>query len=138
MNLLLIAVTVLEMSSGGIDLKVDADRTQIDPGRSVFLTVTMKTPKDVKASVPDLRDRVRGFSLAEDFAGKPVKNTDGSLVETVNWKLVPEPCADVYKIAPFAVTASPWLLSTAAEEGSLSFVAGPEPMMYKTRMIMQT
>ena len=125
MNLLLIAATVLEMSSGGIDLKVDADRTQIDPGRSVFLTVTMKTPKDVKASVPDLRDRVRGFSLAEDFAGKPVKNADGSLVETVNWKLVPEPCADVYKIAPFAVTASPRLLSTAADEGSLSFVAGP-------------
>ena len=125
MNLLLIAATVLEMSSGGIDLKVDADRTQIDPGRSIFLTVTMKTPKDVKASVPDLRDRVRGFSLAEDFAGKPVKNADGSLVETVNWKLVPEPCADVYKIAPFAVTASPKLLSTAADEGSLSFVAGP-------------
>ena len=121
----LIAVTVLEMSRNGIDLKVDADRTQIDPGRSVFLTVTMKTPKDVKASVPDLRDRVRGFSLAEDFAGKPVKNADGSLVETVNWKLVPEPCADVYKIAPFAVTASPKLLSTAADEGSLSFVAGP-------------
>ena len=121
----LIAVTVLEMSRNGIDLKVDADRTQIDPGRSVFLTVTMKTPKDVKASVPDLRDRVRGFSLAEDFAGKPVKNADGSLVETVNWKLIPEPCADVYKIAPFAVTASPRLLSTAADEGSLSFVAGP-------------
>jgi hypothetical protein len=57
-------------------------------------------------------------------AGKPVKNADGSLVETVNWKLVPEPCADVYKIAPFAVTASPKLLSTAADEGSLSFVAG--------------
>ena len=125
MSFLLIAVTVLEMSSGGVDLKVDADRTQIDPGRSVFLTVTMKTPKDVKASVPDLRDRVRGFSLAEDFAGKPVKNADGSLVETVNWKLIPEPCADVYKIAPFAVTASPRLLSTAADEGSLSFVAGP-------------
>ena len=35
----LIAVTVLEMSRNGIDLKVDADRTQIDPGRSVFLTV---------------------------------------------------------------------------------------------------
>ena len=59
MNLLLIAATVLEMSSGGIDLKVDADRTQIDPGRSVFLTVTMKTPKDVKASP---RPRARLFA----------------------------------------------------------------------------
>ncbi len=120
-----IAVAVLELSRNGIDLKVDADRTRIDPGRSVFLSVTLKTPSDVKASLPDLRDRVRGFSLAEDFPGKPVRNGDGSLVETFNWRLVPEPCADVYKIAPFAVTASPRLLSSQSDEGRFSFVAGP-------------
>ena len=125
MNLLLIAITVLEMSRNGIDLKIDADRTQIDPARSVFLTVTMKSPADVKATLPDLRERTRGFSLAEEFAGKPVKNADGSLVETFNWKLVPEPCAEVYKIAPFAVTASPKLMSSQADEGMFSFVAGP-------------
>ena len=122
----LIAVTVLEMSQNGIDLKVESERpTQIDPGRDVVLTVTMKTPKDIKASVPDLRDRVRGFTRANDIIKEPVKEADGSLVETVDWWLTPEPCADVYKIAPFAVTASPRLLSTAADEGSLSFVAGP-------------
>ena len=125
MNLLLIAITVLEMSRNGIDLKIDADRTQIDPARSVFLTVTMKSPADVKVTLPDLRERTRGFSLAEEFAGKPVKNADGSLVETFNWKLVPEPCAEVYKIAPFAVTASPKLMSSQADEGMFSFVAGP-------------
>jgi hypothetical protein len=91
----------------------------------VFLTVTMKTPADVKASFPDLRGRTRGFSLAEEFAGRPVRNADGSLVETFNWKLVPEPCADAYKIAPFAVTASPKLMSSQDDAGSLSFVAGP-------------
>lgn len=123
--LILVAATVLEMSRNGIDLKIDADRTQIDPGRSVFLTVTMKTPADVKATLPDLRERARGFSSAEDFAGKPVKSADGSLVETFNWKLVPEPCAEVYKIAPFAVSASPKLLSTRSDEGKFSFVAGP-------------
>ncbi len=125
MPFLLIAATVLEMSQNGIDLKIDADRTDIDPARSVFLTVTMKVPAEVKASMPDIRDRARGFSVAEEFAGTPVKNADGSVVETVNWRLVPEPCADVYKIAPFAVTASPKLLSSQADEGSLSFVAGP-------------
>ena len=125
MMLLLIAATVLEMSRNGVDLKIDADRTQIDPARSVFLTVTMKTPADVKAKLPDLRDRVRGFSLAEEYAGKPVRNADGSLVETFNWKLVPEPCADVYKIAPFAVSASPKLLSSRDDDGKFSFVAGP-------------
>ena len=113
------------MCRNGIDLKIDADRTQIDPARSVFLTVTVKSPADVKATLPDLRERMRGFSLAEEFAGKPVKNADGTLVETFNWKLVPEPCADVYKIAPFAVTASPRLLSSQADDGKYSFVAGP-------------
>jgi hypothetical protein len=113
------------MSRNGIDLRIDADRTQIDPARSVFLTVSMKSPADVKATLPDLRERTRGFSLAEEFAGKPVKNADGSLVETFNWKLVPEPCADAYKIAPFAVTASPRLLSSQADDGKYSFVAGP-------------
>ena len=113
------------MCRNGIDLKIDADRTQIDPARSVFLTVTVKSPADVKTTLPDLRERMRGFSLAEEFAGKPVKNADGTLVETFNWKLVPEPCADVYKIAPFAVTASPRLLSSQADDGKYSFVAGP-------------
>ena len=121
----IIAVTVLEMSRNGIDLRIDADRTQIDPARSVFLTVTMKSPADVKATLPDLRERTRGFSLAEEFAGKPVKNADGSLVETFNWKLVPEPCADAYMSAPFSVTSSPRLLSSQADDGKYSFVAGP-------------
>ena len=58
---LLIAVIVLETSQNGIDLKSDADRTVVDHGMSVFLTVTMKTPADVKASLPDLRELVRGF-----------------------------------------------------------------------------
>ena len=122
---LILAVAVLEAGQNGIDLKIDADRTEIDPGRSVFLTVTMKVPADVKASMPDIRDRARGFSVAEEFPGKPVKNADGSTVETANWRLVPEPCAETYKIAPFAVTASPRLLSSQADEGALSFVAGP-------------
>ena len=113
------------MEQRGDEPQIDADRAVVDPGRSIFLTVTMKTPADVKASLPDLRDRVRGFSLAEEYAGRPVKNADGSLVETFNWKLVPEPCAEVYKIAPFAVTASPKLLSARSDEGKFSFVAGP-------------
>lgn len=121
----LLAVAVLELSRNGIDLTVEADRTQIDPGRSVFLTVTMKTPKDVKATLPDFRERVRGFSLAEDFAEEPVKNADGSLTEVVNWKLIPEPCAKAYKIAPFVVKASPRLLSSLKDEGKFSFIGGP-------------
>ncbi len=133
---LILAVAVLDVPpQNGIKLEVDAyklgnratviDSKEIDPGRSMYLKVTMTTPADIKASLPDLRDRARGFSLAEEYGRKSVKNADGSLSETINWRLVPEPCAEVYKIAPFAVTASPKLMSTQADDGKFSFVAGP-------------
>ena len=38
---------------------------------------------------------------------------------------VPQVSAEVYKIAPFAVTASPKLMSARSDEGKYSFVAGP-------------
>lgn len=122
---IVIAAAVLEMSRNGIDLTVDADRTQIDPARSVFLRIELKTPPDRTAALPDLRDRVRGFSLAEDFVDEPRKLKDGSTVQTANWRLVPEPCATAYKIRPFVVKASPTLMSYQADEGKYSFVAGP-------------
>ena len=125
MTALIIAAAVLEMSRNGVDLKVDSDRVQIDPARSVFLRVELKAPSDMAATLPDLRDRVVGFSVAEDFAEEPRKDTDGSVTEVTNWRLVPEPCAPVYKIRPFVVKVSPKLLSSRADEGKYSFVAGP-------------
>ena len=122
---LLIAAAVLEMSRNGVDLKIDADRTQVDPARSVFLRVELKAPSDRKATLPDLRDRVQGFSLAEEFAEKPKTENDGSQTQVMNWRLLPEPCAPVYKIRPFVVKVSPKLLSARSDEGKYSFVAGP-------------
>lgn len=102
----LIAATLLTFSQGGIDLTLEAESAVIDPGRPVLLTLTMRSARGVEAEAPDLRERVRGFSLAEDDAEEPVTGKDGSVERVVNWKLVPEPCAPVYKIAPFAVGSS--------------------------------
>jgi len=117
--------TVLELSRNGIDLRVDADRTQIDPARSVFLRIELKTPADRTAALPDLRDRVKGFSLAEDFVEEPQPQKDGSLLQAANWRLVPEPCAKSYKVRPFVVKASPKMMSYQSDEGKYSFYAGP-------------
>ena len=95
--------TVLELHRNGIDFTLAADRTAIDPARSVFLTMTLKTANGVVATPPDLRERVNGFSLAEDFAEEPVTAKDGTVTQVVNWKLVPEPCAEAYRIAPLVV-----------------------------------
>ena len=99
----LIAAALLTFSKGGIDLTIEAESAVVDPGRPVILTVTTKTAAGVEAESPDLRPRVRGFSLAEDDAADPETGKDGSTTRVVNWKLVPEPCAEVYKIAPFVI-----------------------------------
>ena len=121
----LIAVAVLEMSRSGIGLKIDADRTEIDPARSVFLRVELKAQPGIVAELPDLRNRVVGFSLAEDFLEELKTEKDGSTVSVANWRLVPEPCANAYKIRPFVVKASPKMMSYQSDEGKFSFVAGP-------------
>ena len=98
-----ILAALLELNQGGIELTVDSETRVVDPAKSVFLTVTLKAKPSVKAELPDLRDRVVGFSLAEDFAEEPKTEKDGRQVQVVNWRLVPEPCAETYKIKPFVV-----------------------------------
>ena len=122
---ILIATALIETSQFGIDLKVESETKVVDPARSVFLTMELKVPHDCTAAMPDLRDRVVGFSLVEDFAEEPRKEKDGSTVQVTNWRLVPEPCADVYKIKPFVVKGSPKIWKAQSDEGKFSFIGGP-------------
>ena len=122
---LIIAIVLFETSQSGIDLKVESETKAVDPARSVFLRVELKSPHDRSATMPDLRDRTVGFSLAEDFAEEPRKEKDGSTVQVTNWRLVPEPCASVYKLKPFVVKASPKIYKARSDEGMYSFVGGP-------------
>ena len=122
---ILIAAALIETSQFGIDLKVESETKVIDPARSVFLTMELRTPHDRTAVMPDLRDRVVGFSLVEDFSEEPRKEKDGSTVQVANWRLVPEPCADVYKIKPFVVKGSPKIWKAQSDEGRFSFIGGP-------------
>ena len=121
----LLAAVLFETSQFGIGLKVESETKVIDPARSVFLTMELRTPHDRTAAIPDLRDRVVGFSLVEDFAEEPRKEKDGSTVQVTNWRLVPEPCADVYKIKPFVVKGSPKIWKAQSDEGKFSFIGGP-------------
>lgn len=112
---LILAVSLFNTSHNGIDVNISSDNDVIDPAKSVFVELKITSPKDVDVYAPDLRSRVCGFSLAEDFAIEPYENDDGNRVMEVRWRLVPEPCAKTYKIAPFAI-------KTKSGE---SFVAGP-------------
>ena len=96
-------MALLTLNDGGVDFKVEGETRQIDPGRSIFLDVTLRTPKELAASLPDLRGRVRGFSVAEDDEEEPTQDANGVITRIAHWRLVPEPCAKEYKIAPFVV-----------------------------------
>ena len=112
----LLAVVLFETQQGGVGLSVESEMRTVDPARSVFVQVALKVPRGKSAQLPDLRDRVKGFSLAEDFAEPPKTEADGTTVQVANWRLVPEPCAEEYKIRPFAVLV---------DGGRSSFVGGP-------------
>lgn len=112
---LILAVTLLDLSRNGVDVTLSTENEVVDPGRSVFVDLKIVSPENVEVLPPDLRTRVRGFSLAEDFAVEPYENDDGRRVAEVRWRLVPEPCAKTYKIAPFAVKT----------KSGASFAAGP-------------
>lgn len=130
MNLLLLAAALISIEKGGIDFKVESDVVRIDPGRSVFLTVSLKSDESANIELPDLRERVVGFSIAEDFAEEPVRDKDGKVTKTANWKLVPEPCAAVYKIKPFAIAgniAGPVYFESPAEREPVTGAMEVEP-----------
>jgi len=129
----LLAAVLFETMQNGIGMKVERvdaesrplkENCPVDPAKSVFLSVELKVPYDRKATMPDLRDRVVGFSLVDDIE-KPTIDKDGSSVQVTEWQLVPEPCADVYKIRPFVVKASPKIYRAQSDEGKYSFIGGP-------------
>ena len=101
----LLLAALLSVNKCGVELTVDSETKAVDPARSVFVTLVLKADRGVAATPPRLRERVRGFSQAEEFAEEPEAQPDGSVVQTVVWKLTPEPCAEAYRIAPFVVEA---------------------------------
>ena len=112
---LILAVTLCVASHEGIDVTLSGDSEVVDPGKSVFVDLKIVSPEDVEVVPPDLRTRVRGFSLAEDFEVEPYVDDAARRVVEVRWRLVPEPCAKIYKLAPFAVKT----------KSGVSFTAGP-------------
>ena len=94
------AVTA-DLSKNGIALTVTASPDRVDVARDFEVTVKAVVPRGQTLSLPDLRDRFVGFSVAEDFAEEPVVDADGNTTLVSSWRLVPKPCEKVYKLAPF-------------------------------------
>lgn len=113
------AVTA-DLSKNGIALTVTSSPDRVDVARDFEVTVRVVVPPGQTISMPDLRDRFRGFSVAEDFEEAPVTGTDGSTTYVSSWRLVPKPCEKVYRLAPFVIadfyTAPVYFEGPAARE----------------------
>lgn len=92
-----------DLSSGEVTLRIEATPEAVSPAADFMLTVTAEAPSHLAVTLPDLRDRFSGFSTAEDFATDPIE-AGGRTRQTWRWRLVPEPAAERYRLAPFAVT----------------------------------
>jgi len=97
---------VVDLSRDGIELKVESELDVVDVGRDFMMTVTAKAPAGKSVTLPDLRDRLNGFQVAEDFAEEPMVAADGTTTKITRWRLVPEPLAKRYRLAPFVVTVT--------------------------------
>ena len=75
-------------------------------GRDVEVTVRATAPAGRKVLLPDLRDRFGGFRVAEDFAEEPQVDAEGRTTLVTRWRLLPEPLATRYRLAPFVVTVT--------------------------------
>ncbi len=91
-----------DLSHEEVTMRLEASLERVDPARDLTLTITVETPSYLEVKLPDLRERFSGFSTAEDFFMPPAAANDRTL-QTHRWRLTPEPAADRYRLAPFAV-----------------------------------
>lgn len=115
---ILLLATALNVRDCGVDFSVEFDPDRVDPGRNVNVTLTARAPSGTEVRMPDLGPRLRGFSDSESVEEEPVTGRDGQVTRTALWKLVPEPCAPAYRIAPFVV-------ETVRNGAAAAFVVGP-------------
>ena len=83
-------------------MRLEASHERIDPARDLMLTITVEAPSHLEVKIPDLRERFTGFLTAEDFFMPPT-TSGGRTLQTHRWRLTPEPAAEQYRLAPFAV-----------------------------------
>lgn len=120
-----------ELLTGEVKITLESTLDKVVPAADLMLTVTIDSPTYLKVVLPDLRTRFSGFSLADDFAADPVE-AGGRKRQIYRWRLVPEPAALKYRLAPFAVETldsrvSPPRRQTYATKPVLFPGEGPRP-----------
>lgn len=104
---------VVDLSGAGISLHLEATPPAVTPATDLLLTLTLEHPDHLQVKLPHLLERFTGFTRAEDFATDPIE-VAGQRRQTFRWKLEPEPGAERYRLAPFAVEVTDMRLTPPA------------------------
>lgn len=82
-------------------LEIAIEPPQVDLKRDTMVSITISHPDEIAANLPaDMSGRFQGFNIA-GYYSEPSHDKQKAVV--YNFRLIPEPGADVYRIRPFAV-----------------------------------
>ncbi len=95
------AALTTNLLKGPVDIQLTADAAQVCAERDLFVTVHISSPDYLRVTLPDLRERFRGFRQAESFARDPII-ANGVTRSEQRWRMVPD-LQRTYRLAPFAV-----------------------------------
>jgi len=121
------AALATNLLQGPVEIQLTADAAQVRVDRDLFVTIHVNAPDYLKVTLPDLRDRFRGFRQAESFARDPI-TANGVTRSEQRWRLVPD-LQRTYRLAPFAVRVEDTRLRPATVKwlATRPVVFAPEP-----------
>lgn len=90
-----------DLSQSDVQIRLTAEPAQVRMDRDLILTLQITAPSHLNVTLPDLRERFRGFRVADGFVTDPV-TANGSTRTEQHWRLTPD-LMRTYRLAPFAV-----------------------------------
>lgn len=93
--------------SGEVEAEIKLEGETVSLTREVMATLNVWMPANLNIEMPamdTIRGRFQGFSLAEGFERVPEETPDGRKKVSMRWRLMGDPAAERYRLAPFAIT----------------------------------
>lgn len=97
-----VSAATYELLSGEVKITLETEAEKVLPAEDLIVKLIVDAPAALKVVLPDLRSRFSGFSLAEFFPQESLTANERTR-QSYQWRLVPEPVAPKYRLAPFAV-----------------------------------
>ncbi len=102
-----VAEAVSLYDDGDVVVSFEGDDDVLSLSRDFMASLSVAAPEGVEVSLPTdeaLRERFQGFALAEGYDLEPERGADGLVRFSKRWRLVADPSAERFRLAPFAIS----------------------------------